>query len=60
VDIVQGFRRKVARAGVRGVMVTPRATLYGASLLAAGMSIDEVKSAVLRKGMNDDQWAALA
>lgn len=60
VEIVQDFRRKVARAGVRGVMVTPRATLYGASLLAAGMSINEVKAAVLRKGMNDDQWAALA
>lgn len=60
VEMVQGFRRKVARAGVRGVMVTPRATLYGASLLSIGMSIEEVKAAVLRKGMNDDQWAALA
>ena len=53
---VQHFRKKLANAGVTGHMITPRATYYGAALLAAGMSVDLVKQLTLKKGLGDDQW----
>ena len=58
VDTVQSFRRRIKEKGVK-VQITPRATLYGASLLAQGMPLDLVKRTVLRKGMTAEQWAIL-
>lgn len=57
--IVQRARKAVAAKGIKGIMITPRATISGSSLLDAGLSIDKVKQMVLRKGMSADQWAAL-
>ena len=56
---VRRVRRAVSEKGIK-VMVTPRATVYGASLLHAGMPFDEVRELTLRKGMNDQQWAMVA
>ena len=56
---VRRVRGIVAAKGIK-VMVTPRATSYGAALLAAGMNKKEVFEVVLRKGMNDQQWAMVA
>jgi len=56
---VQAFRRAVAAKGFKGVQITPRASIYGAALLAQGMSEEVVKALVLRKGMTAEQWAAL-
>lgn len=58
-DAVQSFRAKVASKGVK-VQITPRATIYGASLLAQGLPEKTVRELVLRKGMTADQWAMLA
>lgn len=54
---VQNVRKNVAQRGVQGHLVTPRATLYGAALLAAGLDPDTVETMVLRKALNADQWA---
>ena len=56
---VQAVRRTVASRGVQGHLVTPRATLYGAALLAAGLDRDVVETMVLRKALSDDQWATV-
>lgn len=55
--LVQAFRKKVATKGINGISITPRAAIYGASLLANGMPMEQVKELVLRKGMSQDQWA---
>lgn len=57
-DTVQAVRAKVAAAGLQ-VIVSPRASLYGASLLAAGLDRDTVIAMALRKGMSADQWRAV-
>lgn len=57
--VVRSMRGKVADKGIK-VQITPRATIYGVSLLTAGMPLDEVRELVLRKGMNDAQWAMVA
>lgn len=58
-DVVQRVRANVKRNGVKNVAITPRATIYGNSLIAAGMSIEDAKEMVLRKGMSNEQWAAV-
>lgn len=57
--IVQGVRKGLVTQGINTFMVTPRATEYGESLLRAGMSLQSVKEAVLKKGMTDAQWSAV-
>jgi cobaltochelatase CobS len=56
---VQQVRRTVAERGVQGHLVTPRATLYGAALLAAGLDATTVETMVLRKALSDEQWATV-
>jgi len=46
---VQAVRRSVAAQGL-SLLVTPRATIAGAALLDAGMSLDEVKDCCLFNG----------
>lgn len=53
---VQKTRRNCEKRGVKGMMISPRATFYGEALLRAGVSIEETESMVLRKGMTEDQW----
>jgi hypothetical protein len=57
---VQRVRKNVAEKGVKGVFITPRATIYGNALLEAGLAIDTVKSMVLRKAMSAEQWAMVS
>ncbi len=52
---VQGCRAKAKDKGLK-VIISPRATYYGAALLEAGLPYDVVCEMALRKGMTDDQW----
>lgn len=54
VDKVQGYRRAIRETRAEGVHATPRATITGAALLGAGISIREVEAAVLWQGASDD------
>lgn len=55
---VQDVRSKVKAKGIR-VLVTPRASYFGARLLAAGVPQADVEAATLRKGMTDEQWNSI-
>lgn len=52
---VQKYRAAVAKLGMKHA-VTPRASMYGAVLLAAGESEVDVIETLIRRGMTDDQW----
>lgn len=54
--IVQHCRHQVIARQIKGAMITPRATIYGDSLLAAGVSLERVIKSVIRKSMTDAQW----
>lgn len=53
---VRLVRERVKTRGVKGALVTPRATLYGEALLAAGIDQATVEAMTLRKGMTNEQW----
>jgi cobaltochelatase CobS len=53
---VQTIRRRVEKRGIKGHLITPRATLYGSALLDTGLDQDTVEQLVLRKGLADDVW----
>lgn len=53
---VRAVRDRLAVSGIKGHLITPRATLYGEALLAAGLTLDETNEAVLTKGLTPDQW----
>jgi hypothetical protein len=55
VDYVQRIRRAVEAKGIK-VMVTPRASFFGAQLLASGVAQADVVTMTLKKGMTDVQW----
>ena len=55
---VQRYRKRAADKGLR-VLITPRATLYGASLIAAGFDMDEAAEMTIRNGMTDEQWESI-
>lgn len=57
---VQACRQRVKSSGVVGHMITPRATYFGSALLAAGMSIGQVETMTLRKGLSEEQWAKVS
>jgi cobaltochelatase CobS len=52
---VQRARRAVSDNGIKHI-VSPRATIYGAQLLAAGVDRDTVLSVAVRKGLDDSSW----
>ena len=52
---VQSVRAKVRERGIK-VMITPRASVNGAALLAAGLDQSTVEIMTLRQGMTDDDW----
>lgn len=56
---VQGVRKRVAARGIKGHMITPRASTYGAALLAAGLPMDMVERMTLKKGLADDAWTQI-
>lgn len=53
---VQVLRARVEDRKLKGHMITPRQSMQGAALLAAGMAWDKVETMVLRRGLSDDQW----
>lgn len=53
-------RKAVSDKGIKGVCITPRATIDGCALLNAGLDMDDVKSMVLRKAMSPEQWAMVS
>src|SRR4029077_8167146 len=55
-DIVREVRSNVAARSFKNVMITPRASIYGCSLIEAGLSIDRVMASTLKKGMTEAQW----
>lgn len=57
VTTVQAMRAKLATRGIKGVMITPRATLAGEALIAAGLELAQVIESTLKKGMTDAQWS---
>lgn len=59
VERVQAVRKNVLRQGLE-VIISPRASYFGAALLAGGMSRPKVEQMVLRKGMSDEQWSSIA
>lgn len=54
VERVQAIRAAVAKAGVRHI-VSPRASINGGKLLAAGLDQDTVEDMVIYKGLSADQ-----
>lgn len=56
---VQAVRAAVARKGIK-IIITPRASVFGAALLRTGMSQEQVEAVVLRKGLTDAQWAEVS
>lgn len=56
VDYVQRVRRGVERKGIN-VMVTMRASVYGAQLLGSGLDLDDVIELTMRCDMSPEQWA---
>jgi hypothetical protein len=59
VRLVQAFRSQVASKGIRGVLITPRATIYGDSLLSNGFTLDRTAEIVLKDGFTDTQYREL-
>lgn len=56
---VRQIRSNIQRVGIKGHLITPRAAIYGESLLAAGLSVDEVEQSVLKKGLSEAQWGQI-
>ncbi|TXH12417.1 MAG: AAA family ATPase [Hyphomicrobiaceae bacterium] len=58
VTYVQDVRKRVQAKGIK-LVISPRASMNGARMLAAGIHWDECATACLRKGMTDEQWAGV-
>lgn len=56
---VAAVRGAVKSRGIKGAMITPRATFNGEALLAAGIDIADAEAMCLKKGMSDDVWATV-
>lgn len=55
---VQEIRHRVKEKGIK-VLVTPRASYYGAALLAVGLPREQVEEIVLKGAMTADQWESV-
>src|SRR5690606_3222455 len=58
VTYVQACRRAAKARGLR-VVISPRASIFGAKLLAAGMPRERVAELTIRKGMSADHWQTI-
>ncbi len=59
VGYVQACRR-VARSKGLKVVISPRASIFGSKLLAAGMKRERVAELTIRKGISADHWRTIA
>lgn len=55
---VQAVRARAQAKGLK-VIVSPRASYFGAALLAAGLERDVAEQLALRKGMTEEQWISV-
>lgn len=53
---VQSVRSNIKSKGIKGVMVTPRQSQYGAALLKVGIPQNVVEEMLLKQSMSDLQW----
>lgn len=53
---VRHTRAKLKLAGIKGHLITPRASIYGETLLASGLNLETVKDMLLKKGLSEAQW----
>jgi SpoVK/Ycf46/Vps4 family AAA+-type ATPase len=58
VSYVQSCRRVARSRGLR-VVISPRASIFGSKLLAAGMARERVAELAIRKGMNAEHWQTI-
>lgn len=58
VTYVQSCRRAAKARGLR-VVISPRASIFGSRLLAAGMPRERVEEITIRKGMSAEHWATI-
>lgn len=59
VSRVQGLRGKAKAKGLK-VVISPRASIEGAKLLAAGFTVAEVEALTIANGMRAEDWAAIS
>jgi cobaltochelatase CobS len=59
VKLVHKIRNAINDKGIRGVSITPRASIYGASLIRAGMDVKTAARLTCRKSMTAEQWATI-
>lgn len=57
---VQTARDRVTERGLKGIIISPRASLFGASMIASGVPVKQVIEMTIYKGMTADQRKALA
>lgn len=57
-EYVQKCRAAAKARGLK-LVISPRASIFGAKLLAAGMARDRVAEIVIKKGMTAEQWSAI-
>jgi hypothetical protein len=56
---VQQWRANVKAKGIKGVMITPRATYQGAALIANGATFDQAAEWAVRGAMSDSDWESI-
>ena len=59
VTTVRCVRDNCQRIKYKGQIPSMRASLYGEALLAAGLDLEYVVNAVIRKGVNDQDWQGI-
>jgi DNA polymerase III delta prime subunit len=55
-NIVRRVRANVASHKITGHLVTPRATLFGATLIRSGFTVAEAAEMTLKQGLSNAQW----
>lgn len=56
---VQKWRKQMKAKGIKGETITPRATYYGAALLAAGATEAEAGAWAVQGTMSDADWSSI-
>lgn len=59
VQRVRQIRERMVKQGNKSQLITMRASLFGAAMLASGIPQNEVEEATLKQGMSDAQWDAI-
>lgn len=53
---VRHVRSRVTKSTIKGHLITPRASIYGEALIAAGVELGDVIEQTLKKGLTSTQW----